>query len=57
MSTYALTAEEIDRKIAEVRRAQANAEDPLAICLLEIAIESLVSERVSLPQSRPPPRP
>ena len=51
MSICALTAEEIDRKITEVRRAQATAEDPLAICLLEIAIESLVSERASLPQS------
>jgi hypothetical protein len=38
---YAQTS--IDRKITEIRRAQAEAEDPLAICLLEIAIESLTS--------------
>jgi hypothetical protein len=51
MAVYAQTIEEIDRKITEIRRAQAEAEDPLAICLLGIAIESLESERASLFQT------
>ncbi len=54
---YAQTSEEIDRKIAEIRRAQAEAEDPLAICLFQIAIESLVSEKAYLCQILIPPAP
>ena len=54
---YTQTSEEIDRRIGEIRRARAEAEDPLAICLLGIAIESLELEKAALSHPQPPSNP
>ncbi len=44
-------SEDIDRKIAEFQRMLETTSDDLAMSLLKMAIESLESERDSLPQA------
>lgn len=45
--------EDIDRKINDLRRMLATTNDPLAIALLNMAIESLEAERDSLNAAKP----
>jgi hypothetical protein len=47
---------DIDRKIVDLQRSLETTDEPLAIALIKLAIESLESERNSLPQTTEEPR-
>lgn len=43
--------EDVNRKIVDLQRLLETTDDPLAIALIKLAIESFESERESLPQT------